>query len=230
MNLRYIDWIWHVRGSLALAPGQSSDEAFGRLDPLFDQPGTSHERTGDTLAFRKKDPVAQDKLSVFDSGVLAIEPGVEGAELRYSLVSRALLFCFLAPLLFLGIAQLTIASGWLDKPPTPAETKKAEAKEKAEEAKMAARPMNPIDKLLGAPAPETKKDKDKAKADKAAKGAKGAKGAKDGKGDDDDKKDDKPSPTAAYIFAGIFAALYVGGRIIEDWLVKRLFKRQLLGA
>ncbi len=68
MNLRFIDWIWHVRGSLALAPGQSGDDAFDRLDPLFRQVGTSHERTDDTLVFRKKDQAAQDKMSVFECG------------------------------------------------------------------------------------------------------------------------------------------------------------------
>ena len=55
MNLRIIDWIWHIRGSVALAPEQSSDDAFDRLAPLFRQTGTSHERTNDRLIFRKKD-------------------------------------------------------------------------------------------------------------------------------------------------------------------------------
>ena len=72
-NWRFIDWLWHVRGSLALAPGQSIDDAFDRLGPLFDQPGTSHERAGDRLTFIKKDPAAQDKMSIFDSGMLTIE-------------------------------------------------------------------------------------------------------------------------------------------------------------
>ncbi len=59
-------------------------------------------------------------------------------------------------------------------------------------------PQHPIDKFLGAPTPEKpKKDKDA-----------------------EDK--DKPSPTAAYVFAGLFAILYVVGRILEDRLVKSL--------
>src|SRR5688572_3129530 len=66
---RFIDWIWNIRGSLALAPEQSSDEAFGRLDPLFRQTGTRHDRTNDTLTFRKTDQAAQDKMSIFDRGV-----------------------------------------------------------------------------------------------------------------------------------------------------------------
>jgi hypothetical protein len=210
VNLRFIDWIWNIRGSLALAPGQSSEEAYGRLDPLFRQTGTSHDRTSDTLTFRKKDQAAQDKMSIFDGGVLQIEKGVAGSVLRYRLTSRALLFCFLAPLLFLAFAGLTVAAGKFDKPSAQeaaAEKKKAEEDEK----RKVELPQNPIDKFLGAPAPEKPKKDDKSKEDDKSK-----------------KDDEKSSPTAAYVFAAIFAALYVVGRILEDWLVKRLFKKSLL--
>ena len=202
MNARFIDWIWHIRGTLALAPEQSSDEAFGRLDPLFRQTGTSQDRRNDTLTFRKKDQAAQDKMSVFDGGVLQIEKGVAGPVLRYHLTSRALLFCFLAPLLFLGFAGLTVAIGKLEKPATEASAKKKPDKKDIE------LPQNPIDKALGSPAPEKpKKD-----------------------GTDKSKEDDKkPSPTSAYVFAAIFAALYVVGRILEARLVKGLFRKSLLG-
>ena len=201
MNLRFIDWIWHVRGSLALAPGQSGREAFDRLDPLFLQHGTSHQRTGDTLTFTKKDQAAQDRMSVFDSGVLRIDNSAVGAVLRYDLVSRALLFCILAPVLFLAIAQFTTVIAKYDKPPHEA------AKKHTPPAA-----MNPIDKMLGAPAP------DKAK--------------KDGAADDEGgggKKGKKLSPTPAYVFAGIFVALYLVGRILEDWLIKRVFRKSLDG-
>ena len=200
MNLRFIDWIWHIRGSLALAPGQSGDQAFDRLDSLFRQTGTSHERTSDTLIFRKKDQAAQDKMSVFDGGILRIERGAAGAVLRYHLTSRALLFCFLAPLLFLGIAQFTIVVVKHQKPST----------DSAKSAKKGAQvlPMNPIDKALGAPAPEKPK---KDGADKA------------------EGKNKKPSPTPAYVFAAIFAFLYLAGRILEDRLIKAQFKKRLLG-
>ena len=76
--MRWLNWIWHIRGSVELAPGQSSDEAFERLAPLFRQTGTSHERTGDTLTFRKKDQAAQDKMSIFDGGVLWVERQAAG--------------------------------------------------------------------------------------------------------------------------------------------------------
>lgn len=210
VNLRLIDWIWHVRGRVALAPDQTDDVALDRLDRLFRQPGTSHERASDTLTFRKKDQAAQDKMSVFDAGVLRIERGLSGAVLRYDLTSRALLFCFLAPLLFVSIAQLTVVIGKFQKPSTEA-TGKSGKKSPAVAQKPAVKkvevPMNPIDKALGAPAPEKPKPDDKA--------------------EDQDKK---PSPTPAYVFAAIFATLYLVGRILEDRLVKSLFAKSLLGS
>lgn len=201
MNLLFIDWIWHVSGKLALAPEQSNDEAFNRLDPLFRQAGTSHERTDDTLVFRKKDQAAQDKMSIFDGGVLEIERGEAGSVLRYRLTSRVLLLCFLAPLLFLAIAQITIATGKFQKTASEASgaSKDSEAKDPV--------PLNPIDSFLGAPAPEKHKKGDEAET---------------GRGK-------KPSPTPAYVFAAIFAALYLVGRVLEDRLVRMQFSKRLFG-
>lgn len=203
INLRLLDWIWNIRGSVPLAPGQSSDDAFARLDPLFQQPGTTYERTGDTLVFAKKDQAAQDKMSIFDAGALQIEPGPGGAVLRYRMASRALLFCFLAPLLFLAFGQLIVAVGILSGP----ETEAAE-KDKKDEKKEQVRELHPIDKFLGAPAPDNPKD-DKKK---------------------DENKDDKHSPTAAYVFAALFATLYAVGRVLEDRLIRSLFTRRLNAA
>lgn len=197
MNLRFIDWIWHVRGSLPLAQGQNGADAFDRLDPLFRQNGTSHKRTTDALTFTKTNQAAQDKMSIFDSGVLRVQQGPAGKSLHYDLMSRALLFCFLAPLLFIGFAQLTVALNKIQKPATEAANPAP---------KKAQLPMNPIDKALGAPAPE----------------APGKDGAEAG-----GKRSKKPTPTAAYVFAAIFAALYLVGRILEDRLVRRLFMRSL---
>jgi hypothetical protein len=213
MILPFINWIWQIRGSLALAPGQSSDDAFDRLDPLFHQPGTSYDRTRDILTFQKKDQAAQDKMSVFDNGVLRIENDVAGPILRYRLNSRALLFCFLAPLLFLLLAQITIAVNHFYAPGTSAAEKlaaaKAEAKEKEADEKLAKIPMNPIDIALGAPAPKKHHEAGKNDAN-------------------EDKK--KPTPTAAYVFAGIFAVLYIVGRILEDRLIRSLFRKRLLSS
>lgn len=203
MHIRFTDCIWHVRGSLALPLGQSSDDAFSRLDPLFRQRGTSHQRSSDTLTFRKKDQAAQDRMSVFDSGVLKIEQGAAGPVLHYRLASRILLFCFLAPLMFLAFAGLTIAAGKLEKPSTDQASKKKDDK------KDKVLPQNPIDKFLGAPAPEEpKKDKKK----------------------DEEEDDKKLKPTSAYVLAALFAALYVVGRILEGRLVKSLFKKTLMGS
>jgi hypothetical protein len=195
VNLRFIDWIWQVRGSLALAPGQSRDDAFARLEPLFHQAGTSHHRSDDTLMFSKKNQAAQDRMSVFDSGVLQIAQSGDESFLRYQLSSRALLFCFLASFLFVGIAQLTIVIGKFDTPPPKPAEKHADIR------------LNPIDKALGAPEPEKPKD--------------------DGDKDKDKDAGEKLSPKAAYVFAAIFALLFAVGRILEDRLVKALFRRRL---
>jgi hypothetical protein len=204
----HVDWLWHVRGSIALPPGQSADAAFARLAPLFETPGTHHARVADTLTFTKKDPVAQDKLSVFDKGVLAIAPGEAGLMLSYRLRSPTLLFCLLLPLFFLAIAQLTIEVGKRQKPPV----------EKAEKVdKLAAIPLHPIDKFLGAPEPEKDKPVGKDKASKAKAAAEQA-----------EKVKKKFSPTPAYVFAGMFAFLYLVGRILEDRLLLRLLRTRLM--
>lgn len=202
VNLRLIDWIWNVRGSVPLEPGQSSDEAFNKLDPLFREFGTRHERFSDTLTFSKKDQPAQDKMSVFDSGELKIERGVGGAVLHYRMASRALLFCFCLPLLFLLFAQATIAIGEYRKPALEA----AEKAKKPEKKEPVVRALHPIDTFLGAPAPE------KPKKDGANK-----------------RENTKHSPTSAYVFAALFAAMYLLGRILEAWLVKSLFQKKLRG-
>jgi hypothetical protein len=206
VNLRYVEWIWHVSGSLPLPPGQSNDQAFDRLEPLFNQPGTSHQRTADALTFVKKNQAAQDKMSVFDGGVLQIDRSDPGPALHYRLTSRALLYCFLAPLFFLAIGQLTITLARFEKP--PADAAKSAGKAKTPDKKDVLVPLNPIDKYLGAPAPEKPKKDDP-----------------DGPGH---RK--KAKATAAYVFAAIFATLYLVGRVLEDRLVRNLFRKALLNA
>ena len=121
---------------------------------------------------------------------------------------------FLAPLFFVVLAQATVAVNNFYAPGTSAADKlaadKAEAKRKAAEEKIAKIPMNPIDKALGAPAPK--------------------KPGADDKGDKDGGDDKKPTTKAAYVFAGIFAALYIIGRILEDRLIKSLFRKRLLAS
>jgi len=157
-------------------------------------------------------------MSVFDGGALRIDHGPAGPVLRYDLTSRMLLFCFLAPLLFLAFAQLNVAIGVIDKP-TAAEAAAEKKKKEEDEKKHAQRQLHPIDQFLGAPAPEKPKtDAEKKKEE--------AKNKAEGKGDEDEG----PSPTPAYVFAAIFAALYAGGRILEDRLLKRLFRKSLQGS
>lgn len=204
VTLRLLDWIWHIRGTVDLPAGQTSDEAFARLQPLLRQPGTSQQRGGDGLRFHKKDPASQDAMAVFENGLLQVEQGPAGPVLRYHLISRALLLCFLAPLLFLAFAQLTIAVGEWQKPAAEAAAK-AKADKKKDANKDQVMPMNPIDKALGAPAPN-----------------------KDGK--KPDRKGDKYSPTSAYVFASLFALLYGIGRILEARLVKMRLRKRLWDA
>jgi len=134
---------------------------------------------------------------VFNGGVLQVEQDAGGRVLRYHLTSKALLFCFLAPLLFVVLAQATVFLGKVEKPKTEAKDKKAEKPPAV---------LNPIDKFLGAPAPEKPKKKGK-----------------------DKEEDKKPSPTPGYVFAGMFAALYVFGRFFEARRIKALFRIRLLG-
>lgn len=209
--LRLVNWIWHIRGEVPLPADLAPDEAFERLDPLFTHSGTTHARMGDVVVVTKRDQLAQDPLSVVDTGTLKIEPGEKGAVLRYHLVSRALLLCFLAPLLFLAVAQLTVFLGSLERPASEEQAKK----DKDKQEKKGDIQLNPVDKFLGAPAPEKPKDDNKD-------------AKKDAKKEGDEEKKGF-SPTTAYVFAGIFAALWVLGRLLEPWLIRRLFQRTLAG-
>ena len=194
MNLLFVDWIWKVRGSIALAPGQSSRDALDKLAPLFRQPGTIHKRKNDTLTFTKKDQAAQDKMSVFDEGALKVDKGVAGYVLRYHLTSRALLFCFLAPMLFLFIAQLTVSINKFDRP--------HHEKPKKDIAVV----LNPLDKALGAPPPDDPKKK-----------------KPDGAADEDDKLTPTAAYALAAIFAALYVVGRVlEDRLIYHLFKKRL--------
>lgn len=202
MNTRYFDWIWHVRDSVELPAGQSHDEAMARLEPLFHERGTTYDRFGNSLSFGKKGQPAQDKMSVYDRGELMLETDAKGSRLRYHLVSRAFLYCFLAPLLFLAFAQMNTAISNYERAKAEAagETDTDKKKEEATEL-----PQSSIDKFLGAPTPEIPGEEDK------------------------EDKQIGPSPTPAYVFSVIFVVLFIAGRILEPYLVKRLFRRRLHG-
>nr|WP_202385534.1 hypothetical protein [Altericroceibacterium endophyticum] len=183
--------------------GQSPEEAMDRLEPLFHERGTNYQRNRNRLTFDKKGQPAQDRMSVYDRGELYIEQAASGNQLRYNMVSRAFLFCFLAPLFFLAFAQMNILIGEYQ-----ASHEVSQDSEKPDEAdETIDLPQNAIDKFLGAPAPEIEAPTD----------------------DEEGEGNSGPSPTPAYVFAGIFCVLYAVGRILEAKLVKRLFKRRLAG-
>lgn len=201
MKVRFIDWIWRIRGSLPVA-NQSAAQAFAKLDPLFQERNTTYRIDGDTLTFTKKAPVPQDKMSVFDDGTLQVADGV----LRYDMMSRALLACFLAPALFFAVGHAGVAMDNWRNPPEVVKAKE-EAAKKRSRIKPEDVPMSPIDAFLGAPKPEKpKKD-----------------------GEQIGKRNRKPSMTTAYVFMGIFFALWVIGRILENVLIHNRFCDALFG-
>lgn len=200
--LRHLRPIWHIQGDVPLPDGQPASLALDRLEPLFHAVGTRHERLRDGLIFHKQDPAAQDRLAVFDSGILRIESGADGPVLRYQMRSKILLASFLAPLLFLSFAQITI---WTDKKPDTAAAKLEKDKKKKALKEL---PRHPIDIALGAPPPKTIKEREKEKAE---------------------KEKEPASTTPAFVFAGIFAALYLVGRFLEQRLASRLFQRAMQG-
>ena len=200
MNLRFIDWIWRVRGSLPIEPPRSPGDTFDKLDSLFQAPDTSYRIDGDTLSFTKGAQLPQDPMAVFDSGTLRASDG----ELRYDMMSRALLACFLAPLLFFAVGRIGVAlDNWRNPPELAAA--KAEAEKKRSRIKPEDVPMHAIDQLLGAAKPEKKKDD----------------------GEDTGKRNRKPSMTTAYVFMGIFFALWVLGWILENVLLRSRLRKLL---
>jgi hypothetical protein len=203
LNLPLIDHIWRVRGAVPVDPALSPEDVFTRIEPLLNTPGTTFAADGDALVYSKHNPAAQDKFATFTRGRLSIERVGAGAVLRFDLFSHALLLCFLAPLLFLGFAQMAIAiNAW--------EAAGAEASDKAEKQDDKPKPvkqLNPVDEFLGAPAPE---DPNKKK--------------------DEKKKDEgKHSPDEGYYLAGFFALVYLVGRWLEPFLVRRWLRAALAG-
>lgn len=200
LSLPLIDHIWRVRGAVPIDPALSAQDAFERLGPLLQTPDTTMSTEGDALVYRKHNPAAQDKLATFTRGRLWIERAGAGAVLRFDLFSHALLFAFLAPLLFLGFAQLAVTiNAW-----EAASPEAAEKAEKKDEKPKPVKKLNPVDEFLGAPAPE---DPNKKK---------------------DEKKDEgRHSPDEGYFMAGLFALIYLVGRWLEPWLVRRRFRRAL---
>lgn len=208
--LPYIDRIWRAEGEIALDPPLAAEEAFARLDPLFQTPGTTYAVDGDTLTYSKHNPAAQDRLATFTSGSFRVAQQPDGsARLVFKVSSMALLMVFLAPLLFLAFAQImTTANAWekAAMEAEQAEAKTAGKDKESDKAKPKAE-LHPLDKMLGAPEPE---DPSKKK---------------------DEKKDkEKFRTTPAYVLAGIFFVLFLVGRVLEPWLLKRTLRAALASA
>lgn len=206
LNVPYLDRIWTARGFIPLDPPRSPRDAFARLDPLLDASGTRVEIDGDTLSYVKDNPAAQDKLATFSRGTLRVVQEQGQTRLRYKLTSPALLLVFLAPFLFLAIAQATVFL--IDYERQAEERKAAEGKDKKKDKKEEKEPgpLNAIDQFLGAPAPETLAEKKKR---------------------EEKEGNDKHTPKPAYILSGIFAALFLFGRWFEPFLIRRTLRKVL---
>lgn len=214
ITLPYIDRIWTARGHIDLDPPASPAKTFARLEPLLDASGTSVTIDGAKLSYVKDNPAAQDQLATFSRGELEVVEAGGRPRLRYRLVSPALLLVFLAPLFFITIAQATVLLIEIERP-TAAEKAKLE-KEKAEKEKEAEEKgpaeLNPIDQWLGAPQPETLEEKKQRELEQKK----------------DADEDAKHSPKPAYVLAAIFAALYLLGRWLEPFLLRRRLRKILL--
>ena len=199
LRLPLIESIWRARGDVPLDPSLTNEEVFARLDPLLRTPGTRIDTEGAVLRYAKDNPAAQDKFATFTRGRLWIERAGQGAVLRFDLFSHALLLCFLAPLLFLGFAQMAVAiNDWEAASGAASEAKKEDDKPKP------VKKLNPVDEFLGAPAPEDSNTKK-----------------------DEEKDEGRHSPVEGYVLAGIFFLIYLVGRWLEPWLARRRLRAAL---
>jgi hypothetical protein len=209
INLPYVDRIWRVRNTLPLEDGIGAGEAFERLDPLLQTEGTHYTIEGDTLSYTKENPAAQDKLATFTRGTLTVAEENGRRVLAYDLSSTALALCFLAPLFFMALAFLAMGLNTLH----PADPDR-EGKEESEEARPDPR-LHWIDQMFGAPAPETKEEREQRRAEERRDGEK--------------EKKEFHASTPAFVLAGIFAAIYAVGRLLEPYLMRRTLRTALRG-
>jgi hypothetical protein len=109
-----LDFIWHLRGSLALESIGSIEAVLDRVERLLDkQRKPVTERGADYLAF--DDPLWSDlfgpnwlALVIYDRGRFWIEHGLGGRRLRYDLRSlHGMVFCLFAAFtaFFFGLAD-----------------------------------------------------------------------------------------------------------------------------
>ncbi|MGB3796289.1 MAG: hypothetical protein WA957_08290 [Alteraurantiacibacter sp.] len=205
LKLPFIDRIWTARGHIELYPPRSAADAFARLDPMLQENVTDYSVDGDTLTYHKSNPAAQDKMATFPKGTFQVKREEGKSLLQYELVSPALLMVFLAPLFFLAFTQVADVINELEKPEIEELIDDEEEDEEPQ-------PLNSLDQWLGAPAPETLAEK---KAREAAEEK------------EEQEEEGNHSTMPAKIIAGIFAALWLFGRLFEPWLMRKRLRAVL---
>ncbi len=203
MNLPFIDRIWVARGSFEFDQQLDACEAFDRLAPLFDREEVELDSQTSTLTYRKANPEAQHKLATFSSGTLEFQCRGNTSEITYRVRSPALLLTFLAPLLFLAFGQTIVGIGMVNQALTVEEEKEDEEEKEPSE-------LHWIDEMLGAPAPENPEEKED-------------------KDEGEEEEDEDHSPMQSYGLAGVFALIYLIGRILEPRLFRSTLRNALAG-
>ena len=193
-----IDRIWRSRGVLPVEPPLPAPEILDRLSGLFDEGEFEIDRANRRLGYRKPNPAAQDKLATFSNGSLELAGDNQSQLLRYDVGSPALLLTFLAPLLFLALAQGFVMLGQWE------ESKEASQAEEEDEEDEEPGELHWFDQMLGAPAPEDP-DED----------------------EEEDEEDDDYSPRDAYGLAALFALFYLVGRFLEPYLFRKTLRRTI---
>ena len=211
----YIDRIWRAASSIELDAQLSVREAYERLAPLFDTQGTEVAIDGNAMTYAKTNPGAQDKLATFTSGTLVVIEEEATTRLSYDVGSTALFLCFLAPLAFLALGQFAVFLNDIERPAYLADKAEREAEKEAEKDKVVE--LHWIDQMLGAPAPKQPGDEDKTSRREESRGGE----------DREEEGEGYHSPETAYAFAGIFAAIYIVGRVLEPYLLKKTFRNAL---
>ena len=211
MNLTFIDWAWRTRGAIDIEPPLSTEEAFRRLEPLVDETTTRRDLDGNRVTYVKTNPAAQDRLATFSKGTFTIEQQGGLTRLLYDAKSNALALVLLAPLFFVGFSQVAVAINKWEESRAEASKDEAKGEKDAEKEEKEPAPHHWIDQALGAPAPETLAQK-KARMEKEGK----------------DKKEKLPTKPSL-VLAGIFLALYILGRFLEPYLLRRTLRRALNG-
>jgi hypothetical protein len=98
-----LDFVWHLRGSIALDAGSADEIALARLERLLERQRKSvSQRGARCLSF--DDPIWRNPfqpgglaMGIYDRGWFWIEPGLEGRKLRYDLRSlHGMIFCSVA--------------------------------------------------------------------------------------------------------------------------------------